>query len=86
MAAPLIFRLGEQIPLNKQSQPYAALIHFLLAFLFGLLHIAFFAALSALFGSSGAGSRPEFRSEFKLPAFEIVRINHGLVSSKYLAR
>ena len=63
-AAPLIFKLGQWISFDKRKRVYAVLAHFLLAFVFGLLHIAFMALLGTFFGSTTSGAPPRFGNEF----------------------
>ncbi len=64
LAVPLVFRLGESIPLRKKRLVSATLAHFTLALLLGLLHIAFVSLLGTLFGPSRAGVRTTFLGEF----------------------
>jgi two-component system LytT family sensor kinase len=63
-AAPLIFKLGQWIPFGKRRWIYPLLAHFLLAFVFGLLHIAFMAMLGVFFGPTTSGAPPKFANEF----------------------
>ena len=64
LLAPLIFRLGERIPLGRERLGRATLAHFTLGFLFGLSHIALFALLGTLFGQSRPGVTTTFLGEF----------------------
>jgi signal transduction histidine kinase len=64
LVTPLIFRLGERIPLGRGRLGLATLAHFALGLLFGLSHIALFAGLGVLFGQSRAGATPTFVVEF----------------------
>ena len=64
LLAPLIFRLGEKIPLSRERPGLAALAHFALGFLFGLSHIALFALLGTLFATNRPGVTTTFVGEF----------------------
>ena len=64
LATPLIFRLGEKLPLSRARLGTATLAHFALALLLGLAHIALFAGLGTLFGSSRPGVTTTFLGEF----------------------
>jgi two-component system, LytTR family, sensor kinase len=64
LLAPLIFRLGEKIPLTRERLGRATLAHFALGLLFGLSHIALFAVLGTLFGQSRPGVTITFLGEF----------------------
>ena len=77
LVTPLIFWLGRRIPLNRQSLLSALPAHFGLAILFGLLHLASWAGLGTIFGSSSSGEAVSFRSEFVrlvqfLPYVEVI--------------
>src|SRR5947209_6914542 len=64
LLAPLIFRLGERMPLTKERLGRATLAHFALGLLFGLSHIALFALLGTLSGQSRPGAATTFLTEF----------------------
>jgi two-component system, LytTR family, sensor kinase len=64
LLTPLIFRLGERIPLSRERPVLATLAHFALGFLFGLSHIALFAGLGLLFGQNRQGTQTTFLGEF----------------------
>jgi signal transduction histidine kinase len=64
LATPLIFRLGEKLPLRREGLVTATLAHFALALLLGLAHIALFAGLGTLFGASRPGVTTTFLGEF----------------------
>ena len=64
LIVPLVFHLGERIPLRKKRLVLATLAHFTLALVLGLLHIAFVSLLGTLFGPSRAGVRTTFLVEF----------------------
>jgi two-component system, LytTR family, sensor kinase len=64
LLAPVIFYLGERIPLSKERLGRATLAHFSLGLLFGLSHIALFALLGMLFGQSRPGVSTTFLGEF----------------------
>ena len=64
LAAPLIFHLGESIPLRKERLGFATLTHFTLSIMLGLLHIALVAALVALVSPSRTGVPTTFLGEF----------------------
>jgi two-component system LytT family sensor kinase len=61
---PLIFKLGQRLPLNRENRISAAAIHFFLALVFGLTHIAIFAVLGTLAGSGGPASFKIFIDDF----------------------
>ena len=76
LVTPLIFWLGRRIPLNGQSLSFALPAHFGLAILFGLSHLAGWAALGTVFGMS-SGEAVSFRDEFVrlaqfLPYVEVI--------------
>lgn len=64
LATPLIFRLGEKVPLGREGLGRATLVHFALALLLGLAHIALFAGLGTLFGPNRPGVTTTFPGEF----------------------
>ncbi|MEW6127802.1 MAG: histidine kinase [Acidobacteriota bacterium] len=64
LATPPVFQLAKKIPLNKKTLAYATPIHFLLAFLFGLLHITVLALMGVWFSTALAGAPPTFQQEF----------------------
>jgi two-component system LytT family sensor kinase len=64
LATPLIFRLAEKIPLGRDRVVRATLLHFKLALLFGLSHIALFTLLGTAFGSARTGAKTTFFVEF----------------------
>jgi signal transduction histidine kinase len=64
LLAPLIFRLGEQMPLSRERLARATLAHFALGLVFGLSHIALLAGLGALVGQSRPGAATTFLGEF----------------------
>lgn len=77
LVTPLIFWLGRRIPLSRQSLSYALPAHFGLAVLFGLLHLAVWAALGANFSGMNDGRSVSFRDEFVqltryLPYIEVI--------------
>jgi len=77
LVTPLIFRLGRRIPLSRQSLFYALPAHFGLAILFGLSHLASWAALGTVFSSLSSGEAVSFRNEFVrlaqfLPYVEVI--------------
>jgi len=77
LVTPLIFRLGRRIPLSRQSLSFALPAHFGLAILFGLLHLASWAALGTVFGGMSSGEAVSFRDEFVrlaqfLPYVEVI--------------
>ena len=65
-ATPLIFLLGRRFPLNRENRFSSALIHFILALVFGLAHITLFALLGTFAGSGGPVSISTFISDFTL--------------------
>ncbi|HKQ53373.1 MAG TPA: histidine kinase [Pyrinomonadaceae bacterium] len=64
LATPLVFRLGEIIPLRKKRLVSATLTHFALALLFGLLHTAFVSLLAVLFSTPRPGVQTSWLVEF----------------------
>jgi len=64
LVTPLIFRLGERLPLGRKRLGLVTLIHFALAVLLGLSHIALLALLGSLFGPSRTGAPVTFLGEF----------------------
>jgi two-component system, LytTR family, sensor kinase len=64
LLAPLIFRLGERIPLGRERAVRATLAHFKLALLFGLSHIALFTLIGTLFNVGRQGAATTFVVEF----------------------
>ncbi|MGH9937203.1 MAG: sensor histidine kinase [Blastocatellia bacterium] len=77
LVTPLIFQLGRRIPLSRQSLSYALPAHFGLAILFGLSHLALWAAFGAVFSGSSGGEAVGFRGEFVrlaqfLPYVEVI--------------
>lgn len=63
-AAPAIFWFGQRIPLQREKLLRALSAHFTLALLFGLLHIAFWAAIGVFFEFMRTGSREYFTEAF----------------------
>ncbi len=63
LVPPLIFHLGRRIPLNRRSLSYALPAHFGLTALFGLSHLAVWAALDMVFARL-SGVPISFRAEF----------------------
>lgn len=77
LMTPLIFWLGRRIPLSRQSLFYALPTHFGLAILFGLVHLASWAALGGIFSGISSGQNVSFRDEFVrlarvLPYVEVI--------------
>jgi signal transduction histidine kinase len=64
LLTPLIFRLGERMPLRREGLVAATAAHFALGLLFGLCHIALFALLGVLFGRGRPGAPATFLGEF----------------------
>jgi len=62
-ATPVIFMLSRRFPLNRENRVSAAIIHFILALVFGLAHITLFALLGT-FAGSDAVSISTFISDF----------------------
>jgi hypothetical protein len=77
LVTPLIFSLGRRIPLNMRSLSYALPAHFGLAILFGLSHLAAWAAVGTVFSGLSGGGDAGFRGEFVrlaqfLPYVEVI--------------
>ncbi|MBS1787028.1 MAG: histidine kinase [Acidobacteria bacterium] len=63
-AAPVIFWLGQRVPLQREQLPSALSIHLTLALAFGLLHISFWAAIGVFFEFIRTGARESFATAF----------------------
>ena len=64
LLTPLVFRLGERLPLGRERRVLATLAHFAFSLLFGLSHIALFAFLGMRLSQSRPGVTPTFVGEF----------------------
>ncbi|MEW6735095.1 MAG: histidine kinase [Acidobacteriota bacterium] len=64
LATPVIFWLGQYIPLQRRRLTRALLAHFIFAFVFGWLHLACWAAVAVFYDFVQTGVPGKFAEEF----------------------